>query len=384
LARLNLKLQSSPATTGPTILKTLTLKKQLSEGMKQYTVVISDVEDYDTGFRGTRAYWWLASYIGAYAQLSLFWFLTAYFGRSKVQLLRPSELLNGTAKLKTDWLFIGLPTTLNAKHLSLIQYNRIALFDASDNNELNFEYSDRAFLESQTDLCLKNWRDDRWQESFKIGLLPIKRPPWNNRLRMALDLERLGRSMTAKEKRFDVGFVARPTGSLTMNQRLRWLVEITTQRPDLKLWGGLVGGLDMKKQAEQEIPPAILDSLWLNKKKIGFQSYFKGLSQSKVALAPSGYAPWTYRHFEAIYAGCVVVSNDLSHFEFLIPFPRETMVEVADSESVVPAMDRALSMLEQSPDIPAVNRAHLDRWLDRGKYSSRCTDTLDRFLGQIN
>ncbi len=353
--------------------------------MKQYTVVISDVVGYDAGFRGTKAFWWLSSYVGAYAQLSLYWFLTAYFGRSNVQLLRPSELLDRKVKLKTDILFVGIPTQLNAQHLSGIKFKRLVLYDASDNNELNFEFSDRRFLESQTDVCLKNWRDDRWQETFKIALLPIKRPPWNNRLRNALNLESLGRSLGGPVKRrFDVGFVARPTGSLTTNQRLRWLVEISTNRPDFKLWGGLVGNPDMRQLAEKEVPPAILQNLWLNKKKIGFQSYFTGLRQSKVALAPSGYAPWTYRHFEAMYAGCVVVSNDLSHYEFLIPFPRETMVEVGDHESVTPAIDRALSMIEKSPDIAQENRKYLERWLDRGKYSHKCKDTLDRFFGQLN
>lgn len=353
--------------------------------MKQYTVVISDVEDYDAGFRGTKAFWWLSSYLGAYAQLSLYWFLIAYFGRSKVHLMRPSELLHSSRKLKTDWLFIGLPTTLNAKHLANIQFNRMALYDASDSNELNFEFSDRTFLTSQTDVCLKNWRDDRWTETMKVGLLPIKRPPWNNRLRTALNLESLKQSLGFKQaKNYDVGFVARPTGSLTTNQRLRWLVEIKQARPDWKLWGGLVGGAYMKQIAKQEVAPEILDSLWLNKKKIGFLSYFAGLRQSKVALAPSGYAPWTYRHFEALYAGCVVVSNDLSHFEFLIPFPRETMVEVGDAEAVVPAIERALGMLEDSPGILEQNRKVLDRWLDRAKYSRRCPDTLDRFFSHLS
>jgi hypothetical protein len=353
--------------------------------MKQYTVVISDVENYDAGLRGTKAYWWLSSYVGAYAQLSLFWFLTAYFGRSKVQLLRPSELLDRKVKLKTDLLFVGIPTLLNAQHLAGIQFNRLVLYDASDNDHLNFEFSDRPFLESQTDTCLKNWRDDRWQETFKIGLLPIKRPPWNNRLRGALNLESFERIFgPPAKKHFDVGFVARPTGSLTTNQRLRWLVEISTLRPDIKLWGGLVGNPQMRKFAEQEVPPAILKALWLNKKKIGFQSYFAGLRQSKVALAPSGYAPWSYRHFEAIYAGCVVVSNDLSHYEFLVPFPRETMVEVGDNDSVTPAIDRALSMIEHKPSIANDNRKYLGRWLDRGKYSHKCKDTLDRFFGQLD
>ena len=352
--------------------------------MKQYTVVISDVEDYDAGFRGTKTFWWLSSYLGAYAQLGLYWFLIAYFGRSKVQLLRPSELLHRSSTLKTDWLFIGLPTTLNAPHLANIQFNRMALYDASDTNELNFEFSDREFLTSQTDVCLKNWRDDRWNETMKIGLLPIKRPPWNNRLRTALNLESIKQPFVRKQtKTYDVGFVARPTGSLTTNQRLRWLVEIKQERPNWKLWGGLVGGAYMKKVAQQEVAPEVLDALWLNKKKIGFLSYFAGLRHSKVALAPSGYAPWTYRHFEALYAGCMVVSNDLSHYDFLLPFPRDTMVEVGDREAVVPAIERALTLLENSPTIVDENRKTLDRWLDRGKYSRRCPDTLDRFFGQI-
>ena len=352
--------------------------------MKQYTVVISDVEDYDAGFRGTKTFWWVSSYLGAYAQLGLYWFLIAYFGRSKVQLLRPSELLHRSSTLKTDWLFIGLPTTLNAPHLANIQFNRMALYDASDTNELNFEFSDREFLTSQTDVCLKNWRDDRWNETMKIGLLPIKRPPWNNRLRTALNLESIKQPFVRKQtKTYDVGFVARPTGSLTTNQRLRWLVEIKQERPNWKLWGGLVGGAYMKKVAQQEVAPEVLDALWLNKKKIGFLSYFAGLRHSKVALAPSGYAPWTYRHFEALYAGCMVVSNDLSHYDFLIPFPRDTMVEVGDREAVVPAIERALTLLENSPTIVDENRKTLDRWLDRGKYSRRCPDTLDRFFGQI-
>jgi hypothetical protein len=338
--------------------------------MKQYTVVISDVEDNDSGFRGTKVFWWLSSYVGAYAQLSLYWFLIAYFGRSKVQLLRPSQLLNRSTKIKTDWLFIGIPTTLNANHLANIQFNRMALYDSSDNDELNFEFSDRAFLTSHTNVCLKNWRDDRWKETLQVGLLPIKRPPWNNRLRTALNLESFQNTIgSSSEKRFDVGFVARPTGSLTTNQRLRWLVEIKKERPDMKLWGGLVGGPYMKQIAQNEVPPEILHALWLNKKKIGFLSYFAGLRQSKVALAPSGYAPWTYRHFEALYAGCMVVSNDLSHLEFLIPFP--------------PVIERALAMLEQTPQVVQENRAYLDRWLDRAKYSHRCKDTLDRFFGNL-
>jgi hypothetical protein len=352
--------------------------------MVQFTVVISDVEGYDSGFRGSRAYWWLSSRVGAYAQLSLYWFLVAYCGRANVHLMRPSELLGRSSKVRTNILFVGIPTHLSALHLAGIQFDRMVLYDSSDSHELNFDYSDTSFLKAQTNTCLKNWRDDRWTSNMKIGLLPIKRPPLNNRLHRAiLRRDHSIKHHVAPERCFDVGFVARPTGSVSTNQRLRWLVEIKQQRPDLKLWGGLVGGRYMKDLAQKQVDPDILKSLWLNKKKIGFTSYFDGLCQSKVALAPSGYAPWSYRHFEALYAGCVVVSNELCHYEFLIPFPRELMVEVADDVSVVSAIDQALAIANACPDTTSKNRDYLDRWLDRGKYSRACKDTLDRFMSDL-
>lgn len=117
---------------------------------------------------------------------------------------------------------------------------------------------------------------------------------------------------------------------------------------------------------------------------MGFSQYFSGLCKSKVALTPSGYAPWTYRHFEAIYAKCILVSNDLGHYEFLIPFPRTGMVEVRDGESVVPAIDAALALHEHSPDVVDANLEQLERWLDSGMYSRKRRDTLDRFFAQLD
>ena len=353
--------------------------------MKRFTVVISDWGKHGRGYRGTGAFWWLASHFGAYAELGLYWFLTAYFGRDAVSLVRPAQLLALSKPLKTEWCFVGLPTSFHAEHRAKIDCDRLVLYDSADYDDIHFFDSDKDYLLSQTDLCLKSWRDDRVSYDCRVGLLPIKRPPLNNKLgRAAQKAERLRGAGKMPERTFDVGFVARPTGSVETNPRLRWLVELTRDRPDLKLWGGLVGGENWRDKVDPSIDPEVLEACWLGEKKIGFGDYFDGLLRSRVALAPSGFAPWSYRHFEALYAGCVVVCNDLRHHEFLIPFPREGMVEVADDESVVPAIERALALRENQPGVIEENLRQLDRWLDRGLYSPQRPDLLARFFEQMD
>lgn len=352
--------------------------------MDRYTVIISDFGKHDRGYRGTKTFWSLASIFGAYAELGLYWFLIRYFGRSAVTLLRPSQLLSGPKVPDTDWLFVGLPTSITKEHLRRINYRRLVLYDSTDQHEVFFLDSDQATLLSETDIVLKNFRDRRWNFPYRIGFLPIKRPPLNNRLSMAITVKKwtngLGRD---PRRRYDVGFVARPTGTVETNQRLRWMVELKRERSNLSLWGGLVGDTSWRRSFESHPDAKTLENCWLNCKKVSFSKYFSGLCESKVALAPSGYAPWSYRHFEAIYAGCMVVSNDLSNYEFLIPFPRETMVEVPDGESVVPSIDKALSMRETNPEIIEHNLRYLDRWLDKAHYSADCPDTLDRFMAEL-
>jgi hypothetical protein len=293
--------------------------------------------------------------------------------------------LASSAKYQTDCLFVGLPTSISKAHLQRIKFRRLILYDSTDFEGVNFAKSNKSCLLTETNICLKNWRDCRWQQEVSIGLLPIKRPPINNRLRLALRLSSLKRRCgRVPHKKFDVGFVARPTGNISTNPRLQWLLELKRDRPQLTLWGGLVGGEQWRQSLNSSADAQMLESCWLNHRTIGFFQYFSGLSQSKVALAPRGYAPWTYRHFEALYARCIVVTNDLSHYEFLVPFPRQGMVEVRSGESVVPAIDTALSWYDRSPEIVEANLEHLDHWLDSGRYSRKRRDTLDRFLAQLD
>lgn len=348
--------------------------------MPKFTIVISDRSRHDAGYRKNRFFWWLASQAGGYGELCLYWFLLEYFGKDSVQLMRPSELLGRTRKLHTDYLMIGVPTLLGKQHLKAVQFRKMVLYDSSDHDGINYLYSDEAFLQSVTDCCLKHYRDKRWSLPLRIGLLPIKRPPLNNRLHWKLRAEKGKALLPLADRPFDVGFVARPTGEITSNKRLRWWIELVTHAPELSRWGGLVGGESWRRTFSDTPLPK---SCWMERKKVGFSEYFDGLKGSRVALAPPGYAPWTFRHYEAIYAGCMVITDDLSHFEFLIPFPEQSVVQIPEGSSVVDGVRKALHLGETEPERSLEARHALDRWLDLGRYRRRCGDTLDRFMSFI-
>ncbi|MCA9188275.1 MAG: hypothetical protein R3E01_26625 [Pirellulaceae bacterium] len=349
--------------------------------MSSFTVIISDAGDHDEGFRGTALFWQLASRFGAYAELGLYWFLCAYYGRDKVRLLRPSQLLRRTRAIQTDWLFVGLPTRVSTDHLTNVRFKQMALYDATDVDGIAFEYSDQRTLLSHTNVCLKNWRDRRWDFEFQIGLLPIKRPPLNNKLSRLLG--RHQHDGTNFVKQFDVGFIARPTGELKSNPRVQWLLQLKRDRPGLTLWGGLVGDRRWQQAVAAEIDDPLLADCWLNRRKMNYREYFEGLCRSRVALAPRGFAPWTYRHYEAIYAKAMLVCNDLCHFDFLVPLPPQSVVEVAEGESVIAAVDAALDIVSRNPTIVDENRRELERWWRLATYCDACPALLERFWRQF-
>ena len=140
------------------------------------------------------------------------------------------------------------------------------------------------------------------------------------------------------------------------------------------------GQFRWRRHAAEIVDEEILQHLWMGRRKVGFFEYFAGLSRSKVSLAPRGWAPWSYRHYEAIYARSVVVCSDLSNIELLLPLPKEGVIDVREGESIVPAVERALALYEHCPEIGQQNLEHMERWLDRGAYSRSRVDLLDRFF----
>ena len=117
--------------------------------------------------------------------------------------------------------------------------------------------------------------------------------------------------------------------------------------------------------------------------RVGFFSYFSHLSRSRVALAPAGNARWSYRHYEALYAGAIVVTTDFRHIDTLIPLPLEGMVHVEDGVSVLPAIDEALAMRRTYPELAEENIRFLERYLHHGDYCRKKPLLADRFMEQL-
>jgi hypothetical protein len=126
-----------------------------------------------------------------------------------------------------------------------------------------------------------------------------------------------------------------------------------------------------------------LESLCYPRGRVDFFSYFYNLQRSRVALAPAGNARWSYRHYEAIYAGASLVSADFRKSKVLIPLPLETMHHVPDRGSVLPAIDEALGARQSNPEIANQNICFLERYLKHGDYCREKPELMDRFLEQL-
>ena len=59
------------------------------------------------------------------------------------------------------------------------------------------------------------------------------------------------------------------------------------------------------------------------------------------------------------------------------------MLHVKDHESVLPAIDQALRLQDETPERLEENIRFLERYLDSGAYSRKRPALLDRFLGQL-
>ena len=68
------------------------------------------------------------------------------------------------------------------------------------------------------------------------------------------------------------------------------------------------------------------------------------MSTAPRAAFPGGNVPWTYRHYESLYAGGVVATIDFRQRDMLVPLPRENMVHVPDGAPIVPAVREAIEM----------------------------------------
>jgi hypothetical protein len=337
--------------------------------MKKFLVVMSEMPGHGRGVNGR----------------TLVHFLRTYAGFGAVGCCSADDLLRG-GPVGAETVFLGLPSPVTGRHLARLRGRRLVLFDLSDWHHPLWTDANRELLRGASSLYLKAWTDVRWDHGIRMGLAPIRR---YGKLRLALEVGRLRRAIGLRDPphRYDVLFLGAATmrdpggvdPALVPNQRVDWLLEVKTRAPHLALWGGLLGQTmaPWLRQRYGDLSPFTL------REKVPFRKYFRALQQSRVALTPEGNAPWSYRHYEAIYARSMIVTSDFRPLRTLIPLPDEGMVHVEPGQPVLPAIERALALRRERPGLLEENVRFLERYLDRGMYSRRRPELWERFMAQL-
>jgi hypothetical protein len=112
------------------------------------------------------------------------------------------------------------------------------------------------------------------------------------------------------------------------HQRIHWLREVCS-RPDWRFWGGLYA-LPYCPVEALEANCGPVRALLGETQRLRFHQFFDRMADARVALARMGQTRWTYRHNEAVYAGCEVVSGILLGVQTLPTLPTAQMAIVAD------------------------------------------------------
>jgi hypothetical protein len=328
--------------------------------MKKYLIVMAD----GRSGRGTRG-------------LNLYWFLKTFHGGA-VQVVSTADLRKG-ATYACDFAFVGLPTELRKEDLARVSYRRLAVFDYEDTVNILLDESSQ-FLSGLTDRYLKVWNEPGWPAPWKFGVLPIRRQA---RLPLYLRWLAFWRALGTRdpERDYDVTFLGAPTGQEARSQRVRWMQEIRDTESEFTFWGGLVASPSDRERltaAGIDVPPLLYEG-----GRIPYGEFFELMRRSRIVLTPKGNAPWSYRHYEAIYAGAIPVSCDLTNVTTLIPLPLNGMVHVADDAPVVPKIEEALALIQRKPLVLDSNREFLEQFLTYGDYSRKKPELLHRFESSL-
>jgi hypothetical protein len=308
------------------------------------------------------------------------------------QVVRSADVANAPP-VRADAVLVGFPTQLTPAALDRLQAPVIAGFDYFDEPEPNRDAPelDSDALARIGPWHLKTHRVDAAPEPQPIGLLPIK---YNAAVAGAWRRYRWSapwRAVTRRPRAWDVSlhgsatYLVRraPSGDATLyDQRVHWLREVRAH-PEWRQWGGLLPlAYRTEAQLTAEHGPDV-SSFIERGPRMPFGDYFRRMTDTRVALCPTGHARWTYRHVESVYAGCTVVSTDLRGISTLVPAPVEAFTVVPDDAPLAPAVASSLASWEQDADRRASALAHLQAWLDGGRFVAGKRRAFEAFVAQL-
>lgn len=309
--------------------------------------------------------------------------------------------------LTADVVFVGCPTGLTPRGIERLPAGRLVAFDYFDEPAPMREAPALAAagaLEALGARHLKTHRErvpPRWAEpahtyGLRVGLLPIRynaavAAGWR-RHRASAPWRRVRRALGAVERPWDVSlhgsvtYLERPApkgiGPTRYEQRIDWMRELRTH-PEWTQWGALhpVPYRTVADVMAAHGPQAA--ALFDDGPRLAFAEYFRRMTRTRVALCPTGHARWTYRHVESVYAGCEVVSTDLTGIDTLVPAPLEAMTLVADHAPVAPAVFEALARWDEREARRRGAIDQLQQWLDGGRFVAGKRRAFEAFLDQL-
>ena len=306
--------------------------------------------------------------------LNLRRFLTIFHGSRNVDFMTVDELRR-SSNIAVEQLFVGVPTSLRKDDLTGVRFRQAVLFDYQDDPGPVWLDSDEGFLRSLSDLYLKCWVEPQWQYGLRFGVLPIRR--YAKLVWFIRGLRSRGRGLWWTNRcQYDVSFIGNGTSPV---QRARWIDEVQ-RSGKYSFWGGIVTSEELQTRLRSELGE--LRGVFYPG-RVGFLKYYLNLCRSRVALAPAGNAPWSYRLWEAIYMGAVVVAPDFRQIRTLLPLPLDGMCHVPPDQSVLPAVAQALAMRRDQREILADNVRFLERFLTDSDYARSKPMLMDRFATQL-
>ena len=328
--------------------------------------------------------------------MALVWFLRTYFGRQAVRYVEPKEYRDESG-VSAETVFLGLPTSLTPEEIENLPNRsgcrRLVAFNYFDEYELAWSDDQAAAFRQVGEAYLKPWKEPVWStlpeySGLRMGTLPIRR---YGRFTWARRIDRWKRWFARRpEPKYDVAFLGRPNhtrfivdGEITgIDQRVEWMLDLKRNAPELRIWGGLVEVNDKHRQVLTERHGDIDDLLYQGS-KVNFATYWQNIRRSRVLLAPGGNVPWTYRHYECLYAGAAVATLDFREREMFVPMPTHNMTHVPDGESCLSAVREALEMYLTRPRLGDENIEYLETYLKDAAYSQSRAALMVRFEEQL-
>jgi len=291
-------------------------------------------------------------------------FLSVFDNRVISEFISVSDLAHHHT-IATDILVIFGPSPIDPSVLTKITYSALYFAEYSDHDTPHFDLPQRFATSFEAVLAASRPKVTNYPHPIKLlplrfnpipGIAQLTPPQWL--------------------RPWDASFVGAPTRlKNTYCQRYDWVKECNQTRSSLRIRAGIL---------KNSMPPPHEDIDQLEHPLLGPSLYHLLMRLSKIALCPTGNARWTYRHYEALQAGCVVVSTDIRETELLIPLPIDRMILVPDHAQLLPYIERAMLVRNDHPDWIQQNQTDMNQYLEHNQYNRNRPKVLDLFLSQFN